>query len=109
MDNPSHLDPTAQFMEKLRLQQEAGKATMEADIDSRLRRALLRKYMGHHSLLNTGDLCYYWRDAPNGSGAKLRWRGPATVIMREEGPAGPTTDVYWIGMVPVFCGLRPNM
>ena len=94
--NPSHLQPSEQFMEKLRLQQEAGKATMQADVDRRLRRALLRKFMGQQCTLRAGDLCFYWRDAPAGSAAKLRWRGPATVVMREEGARGPTTDVYWI-------------
>ena len=29
--------------------------------------------------------------------AKLRWRGPATVIMREPGPTGPNSDIYWLG------------
>ena len=95
--NPAHLQPSELFMEKLRLQQEATKAMMTADTDRRLRRALLRKYMGHQSILRAGDLCFYWRDAPAGSAAKLRWRGPATIIMREEGPHGPHTDVYWIG------------
>ena len=84
-------------MEKLRHQQEAAKAMMKADTDRRLRRALLRKFMSQQHVLRAGDLCFYWRDAPAGSAAKLQWRGPATVIMREEGPHGPTTDVYWIG------------
>ena len=95
--NPAYLDPSSRLMEKLRLQQEAAKATAEADTDRRLRRALLRKYMGQHVMLNTGDLCCYWRDAPTGSSAKLQWRGPATIIMREPGPGGPTSDIYWIG------------
>ena len=95
--NPAYLDPSSRLMEKLRLQQEAAKATAEADTDRRLRRALLRKYMGQHVMLNTGDLCFYWRDAPTGSSAKLQWRGPATIIMREPGPGGPTSDIYWIG------------
>eukprot|EP00435_Cladocopium_sp_Y103_P044132 s625_g12.t1 len=45
-DNPAHLDPSQRFMEKLRLQQEAAKATAEADGDRRLRQALLRKFIG---------------------------------------------------------------
>eukprot|EP00435_Cladocopium_sp_Y103_P057779 s2481_g20.t1 len=49
--------------------------------------------MGQQTLLIAGDLCFYWRDAPAGSNAKLRWRGPATVIMREPGPSGPQSDV----------------
>ena len=95
--NPAHMDPSAQFLEKLRLQQEAAKATAQADGDHRLRRALLRKFMGQQTLLKAGDLCYYWRDAPAGSTAKLRWRGSATVIMREPGSAGPNSDAYLLG------------
>ena len=89
VNNPAQLDPSARFLEKLRLQQEAAKATAEADGDNRLRRALLRKYMGQPCILSPGDLCFYWRDAPAGSHVKLRWRGPATVIMREPGPSWP--------------------
>ena len=81
-------------MEKLRLKQEAVKATAAADTDRRLRRALLRKFMGQQTILTTRPLyCYYWRDAPAGSNAKLRWRGPSVVIMREAGPTGPNSDV----------------
>ena len=83
-------------MEKLRLQQEATKAMMTADTDRKLRRALLRKFIGKQTILQAGDMCFYRRDAPAGSPAKIRWHGPATVVMREEGRAGPNSDVYWI-------------
>ena len=92
--NPAHLNPSEKFMEQLRLRQEASKAMIEADTDHRLRRALLRKYMGQPVLLQPGDLCYYWRDTPAGSSTKLKWRGPATIIMREPGQHGPHTDIY---------------
>ena len=107
-NNPAHLDRSARFMEKLRLQQEAAKATAEADGDRRLRRALLRKFMGKQTLLGPGDLCYYWRDVAVGSAAKLRWRGPATVIMREPGASGPNSDVYWIGHGTVLLRAAPE-
>ena len=55
-NNPAHLDPSAKFMEKLRFQQKAAKATAEADGDRRLRRALLRKFMGKQTLLGPRDL-----------------------------------------------------
>ena len=77
LHNPATLDPSEASREKLRLKQQAVKATPEADMDRRLRRALLRKFMGQQTLLNTGDLCDYWRDASAGSNSKLRWRGPA--------------------------------
>ena len=108
LHNPATLDPSEAFMEKLRLKQQAVKATSEADMDRRLRRALLRKFMGQQTLLNTGDLCYYWRDAPAGSNAKLRWRGPATVIMREAGASGPNSDIYWLGHGTVLLRAAPE-
>ena len=64
--------------------------------------------MGQPLLLQPGDLCYYWRDTPPGSAAKLKWRGPATVIMREPGPHGPHTDVYWIGHGTVLLRAAPE-
>ena len=107
-NNPAQLDPSQQFMEKLRLQQAALKATSEADLDRRLRRALLRKFTGQVRILNTGDKCYYWRDSPAGAGTKLRWKGPATVIMRESNPAGPHSDVYWIAHGTVLLRAAPE-
>ena len=108
LNNPAHLDPSERFMEQLRLRQEALKATSQADTDRKLRRALLRKFMGQPSILTAGDLCYYWRDAPAGSTAKLRWRGPATVVMREHGPHGPHTDIYWIAHGTVMLRAAPE-
>ena len=64
--------------------------------------------MGQQTILQAGDLCYYWRDAPAGSTAKLRWRGPATVIMREPGQAGPNSDVYWLGHGTVLLRAAPE-
>eukprot|EP00435_Cladocopium_sp_Y103_P020900 s3002_g5.t1 len=106
-DNPAHL-PSQRFMEKLRLQQETAKAMPEADGDRRLRRALLRKSMGKQAILGPGDLYYYWRYAPTGSTAKLRWRRPATVIMREPGLSGPNTDVHWLGHGTVLLHAAPE-
>ena len=107
-NNPAQLDPSQQFMEKLRLQQSALKATSEADLDRRLRRALLRKFTGQVRILNTGDKCYYWRDAPAGAGTKLRWKGPAVVVMRESSPIGPHADIYWIAHGTVLLRAAPE-
>ena len=46
-------------------------------------------------MLSTGDRCYYWRDGP-ANGPKLRWRGPAIVVMKETCEAGPHGDIYWL-------------
>ena len=39
---------------------------------------------------------FYWRDAPGGAGPKLKWRGPAVVVMVEPGKTGPTNNTYWL-------------
>ena len=64
--------------------------------------------MGQPVTLQTGDLCYYWRDTPAGHAYKLKWRGPATVIMREPGAHGPHTDIYWIGHGTVLIRAAPE-
>ena len=46
-------------------------------------------------VLRTGDRCYYWCDGP-ANGPKLRWRGPAIVVMKETSAAGPHGDIYWL-------------
>ena len=107
-NNPSQLDPSQQFMEKLRLQQSALKAMSEADLDRRIRRALLRKFTGQVRILNTGDKCYYWRDAPAGAATKLRWKGPAIVVMREASSHGPHADVYWLAHGTVLLRAAPE-
>ena len=68
--NPAQLDPTVAFRVKLELQRVAADAVNKANIDSQLRRALLRKRTGQQSILSTGDRCYYWRDGI-ASGSKL--------------------------------------
>ena len=56
--NPAQLDPTAAFREKLELQRVASDAVNKANIDSRLRRALLRKYTGQQQEtdVTTGEM-----------------------------------------------------
>ena len=50
--SPTHLDPTQPFREKLELAT-AAKALSEANIDARLCRALLRKFVGQPAVLST--------------------------------------------------------
>jgi hypothetical protein len=45
--SPAYLDPTEACREKLELQASAAKALNEANIDTHLRRALLRKFVGN--------------------------------------------------------------
>ena len=41
---PSHLTPSDEMLHKLQLKQQAATAVSQADIDARLRRALLRQH-----------------------------------------------------------------
>ena len=92
--NPTQLHPTEAFKMKLQYQQVATKAISQANNDDRLRRALLRRYSGVKHQLQTGDLCYYWRDIVNSQkpGPKISWKGPATVVMVEREPH----EVLWL-------------
>ncbi|CAJ1428371.1 unnamed protein product [Effrenium voratum] len=73
-----------------------------ADADARLRRALLRQYRGNSEPLTIGMKVYYWRDAA-GTGPKIKWKGPATIVMvetdNETGKPRSSTD-------PTFSDLR---
>lgn len=70
-------------------------AFVKADSSLRLRRALLRKHTAMKGELAVGQRCYYWRDALAGRLQKVRWKGPATVVMKEANAQGKTT-VYWL-------------
>ena len=64
--NPGHLDGTMSFEKHLEKRAAAKYALVKADVDRRLRRALLRRYAGTNTLLEPGQTCFYWRDARHG-------------------------------------------
>ena len=78
----------------LELRTAAKMALVKADQDMRLRRALLRRYAGLNTPLQPGQLVY-WRDARAADLVKIRWLGPARVVMREDDDDGKPL-VYWI-------------
>ena len=93
--NPTHLDGSENFSKVLHRRAAAKAALAQADIDRKLSRALLRKYEGTNRPLDPGQLCYYWRDARAGDLVKIRWLGPARVVMRENKDDG-TPSLYWL-------------
>ena len=93
--NPSHLDGLVSFEQHLERRTAAKQALIKADTDRRLRRALLRRYAGTNVVLEPGQTCFYWRDARHGDLVKIRWLGPAKVILREDDEAGKPS-LYWI-------------
>ena len=94
--NYSHLDPSTAFHYKMECRVRAATAVVKADNDLRLRRALLRQHRGEPPKLLVGQRCFYWREAA-GPGPRIRWKGPATVVLVESqrGPQTPPT-VYWL-------------
>ena len=94
--NPSHLGGNLSFEQVLEKRATAKVAIVKADADRRLRRALLRRYAGSNTLLEPGQSCYYWRDARQADLVKIRWLGPATVILREDDPTSGRPHLYWI-------------
>ncbi len=93
--NPSHLDGSVSFEQQLERRTAAKQALIKADTDRRLRRALLRRYAGTNVVLEPGQACFYWRDARHGDLVKIRWLGPAKVILREDDESGKPS-LYWI-------------
>ena len=71
-------------------------AIIQADTDMKLRRALLRKYAGTNIPLNPGQKCFFWRDSRAPDLVKIRWKGPATVLVREDDEQNKP-KIYWIG------------
>ena len=93
--NPCHLDGSLSFEQQLEKRSAAKQALNKADADRRLRRALLRRYAGTNVVLEPGQTCFYWRDARHGDLVKIRWMGPAKVILREDDDSGKPS-LYWI-------------
>ena len=92
---PVHLGGNTTFEEALLRRNAAKTAILSADTDRRLRRALLRRYAGDNIRLAVGQTVYYWRDAQSPDLCKIRWKGPAKVLMVEENEHGHPS-VYWI-------------
>ena len=89
------------FQMKFAAQSACGKA----EIDVKLRRALLRRFTGKDEELLLGERCYYWRDFPDKAHI-IRWHGPAVVVAVERNPG--TIYVYWIahGTVLLRAGVQ---
>ncbi|CAJ1416750.1 unnamed protein product [Effrenium voratum] len=92
--NPTQLQPSEQFQQKLQLQLQASQAILSANADARLRRALLRQYRGNSEPLSIGNKVFYWRDAA-GTGPKVKWKGAAVVMVETDGNTGKPR-CYWL-------------
>ena len=104
---PQHLDGNATFEDVLARRNAAKAALLDVDLDMKLRRALLRKYEGDNAVLQTGQLCFFWRDARAADLVKIRWHGPAKVMIREDGPDGKPY-VYWLAFKTQLIRCAPH-
>ena len=104
---PQHLDRNSSFEDSLSRRNAAKAALLDVDLDMKLRRALLRKYEGDNAVLQTGQLCHFWRDARATDLVKIRWHGPAKVMIREDGPDGRPA-VYWLAFKTQLIRCAPH-
>ena len=58
-------------------------------------------------MLQTGQLCFFWRDARAADLVKIRWHGPAKVMIREDGPDGKPS-VYWLAFKTQLIRCAPH-
>ena len=93
--SPLHLEGSKGFEEELQKRAIARMAIIQTDVDRKLRRGLLRRYFGNSAQFQPGQLCFYWRDARAPDLVKIRWKGPARVLMREDDSEG-RPQLYWI-------------
>ena len=92
---PAHLGDHDQFEQLLQQRAAAKRALISADLDAKLRRALLRQYQGTDLPLQIGQKCFFWRDQRQDRLVKIRWHGPARIVMveysKDEKP-----ELYWL-------------
>ena len=94
---PIQLQQTEQdrLRRRLELKASAQNACAVAEIDVKLRRALLRRFSGADEDLQPGERCLYWREVGNRFHT-VQWKGPATVVAVQRDPDTGTIDTYWI-------------
>ena len=105
--NPAHLGGNSTFEEILLRRTAAKTALINADADRKLRRALNRRYQGTNRVYKLGERVWFWRDARQADLVKIRWLGPAFVVMREEEMDG-TPLVYWLSFKTQLIRCAPH-
>ena len=80
---------------RLEMRMQAQHACARAEIDVKLRRAMLRKFTGKDEEVSPGERCLYWRESGNRFHT-VQWRGPAVVVAVQRDPDSGSIDTYWI-------------
>lgn len=94
-----HLGGHPDFEETLTKRHAAKKALLDADADRKLRRALSLKHKGINTEFHLGQQVFFWRDARQPDLVKVRWLGPALIVMKEyKNPqeAHNQVSVHWL-------------
>ena len=92
---PQQLSEEALVREKLNKRSQGQIACAKADVDVKLRRALLRQFRGQEEDLSAGERCLYWREA-NNRFHTVRWKGPAVVVAVQRDPNSGQVACYWL-------------
>ena len=93
--NPPQLSEGQHLQEILKCRSQAQQACAKADVDVRLRRALLRQYRGQDEELVAGERCLYWRESTDRFHT-IKWKGPAVVVAVQLDPDTGNVDTYWL-------------
>eukprot|EP00435_Cladocopium_sp_Y103_P011780 s1452_g3.t1 len=104
---PAQLQGNQSFEESLQKRAVAKQAITKAETDRKLRRALLRRYRNQHDSLAVGQSCHFWRDAKATDLMKVRWHGPARVLMVEFNEEGQP-KLYWLGFKTQLIRAAPH-
>ena len=78
---------------RLELKAKAQYACAQAEIDVKLRRAMLRRFTGNDEDLQPGERCLYWRETGNRFHTN-QWKGPAVVVAVQTDPDTGCIDTY---------------
>ena len=108
--HPSHFGGNASFEDMLNKRHSAKKALLDADADRRLRRALQMKYKGTNAEYSLGQRVWFWRDARQPDLVKIRWLGPAHVVIKEyqQDTDTPQVSVYWLAFKTQLIRCAPH-
>ena len=92
---PPQLSEGQHLQEILKCRSQAQQACAKADVDVRLRRAMLRQYRGRDEDLVAGERCLYWRESTDRFHT-IKWKGPAVVVAVQLDPDTGNVDTYWL-------------
>eukprot|EP00435_Cladocopium_sp_Y103_P060972 s1590_g22.t1 len=95
------LSEEEQMRQTLQKRASAQNVCVKADIDVKLRRALLSQFRGLEVELPSGERCLYWRES-NNKFHTIRWRGPAVVVAVQRGPDTGQVSCFWLAHVTVL-------